>query len=382
MKNTVISALYLCFALTGAGLPAWANAADDPVPPVTGNGVDEAEAALKMTAAERRAQGIKTAKVKRQVLQDVVTAPGEVLMNAYRSAQVTPRVGAQIVARHARLGDAVTQGQPLVTLSSVEVSRAQGDLVESDREWRRVKELGRKVVSAKRYVSAQVARQRAYAAVRAYGMNKTQINTLLQGADASRATGEFDLFAPQDGIVISDAFVVGEFVTPGRVLFELTDITAPWVEAQLNPRDAASITIGTPVRVSRDSHDGRQWFDGKVVQLHYRLDTTTRTRPVRIEVSNNDTMMAEGEYVEVALQTTDAAPSLAVPREALLLMQGSQTVFRVEGDELQPQPVETGVTHAGWTEIKAGLAEGDEIVIQGAFLLKSLALKSQIGEGD
>jgi len=382
MKKSVISMLYLCLTLTGATFPARVQAADDPVPEVTGDSDHGQETTLRMTPAERLAQGIKTAKVTRQVLRDVVTAPGEVLINAYRSTQVTSRVGAQVVSRHARLGDSVKLGQPLVTLSSVEVSRAQGDLVESDREWRRVKKLGREVVSAKRYVAAQVARQRAYAAVRAYGMTKAQINTLLQSADASRATGEFDLFASQDGIVISDDFVVGEFVTPGRVLFELTDVTVPWVEAQLNPRDAASISIGTPVRVSRDSHDGRQWFDGKVVQLHYRLNTATRTRPVRIEVSNNATLMAAGEYVEVALQTTDTAPQLAVPRGALLLMQGSQIVFRVEGDKLHPQPVETGVTHAGWTEIKAGLAEGDEIVVQGAFLLKSLALKSQIGEGD
>ncbi|GMR07063.1 MAG: efflux RND transporter periplasmic adaptor subunit [Gammaproteobacteria bacterium] len=381
MKNSVIGTLFLSLALLGSGLPGWAQAAGDQALQVTGGTGHKKESALKMTPAERRAQGIETAQVTQRALSDVVTAPGEVLMNAYRSAQVTPRVSAQIVARHARLGEAVKQGQPLVTLSSVEVSRAQGNLVESDREWRRVKKLGLNVVSAKRYVAAQVARQRAYAAVRAYGMTKAQIGKLLQGADASRATGEFGLFAPQDGIVISDAFVIGEFVTPGRVLFEVADVTAPWVEAQLSPRDAASIVVGAPARVSRDSHDGQQWFDGKVVQLYYRLDVATRTRSVRIEVINSDVVMPAGAYVDVEVQISSSTPQLAVPREALILMQGSQTVFKVIGDELYPQPVEIGVIHADWTEIKAGLAEGDEIVVKGAFLLKSLLLKSQIGEG-
>ncbi|HEC27049.1 MAG TPA: efflux RND transporter periplasmic adaptor subunit [Gammaproteobacteria bacterium] len=379
MKNSAIRALFLSLALLESGLPGLAYAAGDQTLQVTGGAGYKEESVLKMTPAERRIQGIETAQVVQQVLNDVITAPGEVRINEYRSVQVTPRVGAQIVARHARLGDAVKQGQPLVTLSSIEVAQAQGDLVESDRDWRRVKKLGRKVMSAKHYVAAQMARQRAYASVRAYGMTKAQIGALLRDADVSRATGEFDLFAPQDGVVISDAFMVGEFVTPGRVLFELTDVTAPWVEAQLNPQDAVNVAVGTPVRISRH---GRQWLDGKVVQLHYRLNPATRTRPVRIEVNNSDTIMPAGEYVDVEVQITDATPLIAVPRDALILMRGSQTVFKVIGDELYPQPVETGVTRAGWTEIKAGLAQGDEIVVKGAFLLKSLALKSQISVGD
>ncbi len=378
MKKSAVRTLFLGLALTGSALPGWVHATEDPVPQATGDTIREEEASLKMTPAERRAQGIETAKVTRRALRDVVIAPGEVHRNAYRSSQVTPRVDAQIVARHARLGESVKRGRPLVTLSSVEVAGAQGDLIESDREWRRVKKLGRTVVSGKRYVAAQVARQRAYATVRAYGMTKAQIGALLRSADASRATGEFDLFAPQDGIVVSDAFVSGEFVARGRVLFELTDVRTPWVEAQLNPRDATRIAVGTPVRVSRD---GRNWIDGRVVQLYYRLNPATRTRPVRIEVSNGDVIMPAGEYVDVAVRTGGAAPLLAVPRDALVLMQGSQTVFKVEGDELHPQPVETGVTRAGWTEIKAGLAQGEEIVVKGVFLLKSLVLKSQMGEG-
>jgi membrane fusion protein, heavy metal efflux system len=370
MKYSAMRALCLCLALAGPGLPGWVLAA--------GDADHEEEGALTMTPAERRVQGIETVQVGLRALNDVVTAPGEVRMNAYRSTQVTPRISAQIVARHARLGETVERGQRLVTLSSVEVAQAQGDLIEFDREWRRVSGLGREVVSARRFVAAQVARQRAYATVRAYGMTKAQIGALLKQGDASKATGAFDLLSPQAGTIIDDSFIVGELAVAGRVLFEISDESVLWIEAQLPPNDAVGIQEGAIASVSID---GNKWIEGHVVQHFHRLDETTRTQSVRIEVANTDDLLHPGQFVQVVLQTGDAAPVVAIEKEAVLLMLGSPTVFKVEGDELHPQPVETGHTRAGFTEIRAGLAVGDEIVVKGAFLLKSLMLKSQMGEG-
>lgn len=389
MKTAIKQTLWLCLMLLGTALATQNTAlagpghGDEALAGQEEHGEEEAgheeeEGVLRLSADERRAQGILTARVEPRALTDVVIAPGEVRINAYASAQVTPRITAQVVARHARLGDKVKVGQPLVTLSSVAMAEAQGALIEADREWNRVRKLGREVVSDKRYVAAQVARQRAYATVRAYGMTKAEIGRLLAGGDASRATGAFDLLSPRDGTVIQDDFVVGEVIEPGRVLFEVSDETRLWVEAQLRPEQADGLDIGARARVSRD---GKRWVDGEVVQLHHRLDEKTRTQGVRIAVDNRKEQLHPGEYVEVALETAATNARLAVPQEAVLLMQGSPTVFRLEGDELHPQPVETGVTRGGWTEIRAGLSAGDEIVIQGAFLLKSLALKSQMGEG-
>ncbi len=336
------------------------------------------EGVVTMTLAQRQAQGIETAAVQRRALVQELIAPGEVVINTYRSAQVTPRISAQIVARHARLGDHVNSAQRLVTLSSVEMAEAQGSLVVADREWQRVRRLGRKVVSEQRYVEAQVARQLAYAKVLAYGMTEAQIAALLKRGDASKTTGAFDLLSPQDGTVISDDFVVGEVVAPGRVLFEITDESVLWVEAKLSPQDATHVAVGAPVRISVD---GRHWLTGQVIQRHHRLNETTRTQSIRIQVDNRDDRLHPGQFVDVALRSGDGREVLAVPREAVVLMAGSPTVFKTESEEIRPQPVETGVTRGGWTQILAGLAEGEEIVVKGVFLLKSLLLKSRMGEG-
>lgn len=336
------------------------------------------ESALAMPRAEREAQGIETATVQRRQLTATISAPGEVRTNAYRSALVTPRMSAQVVTRHARLGDAVEDGQPLVTLSSVQMAEAQGVLIEADREWRRVRQLGRDVLSEARYVAAQVSRQRSYATALAYGMTAAQIDRLLEGGDASRAMGEFELLSPRPGTVIRDEFVVGEIIEPGSVLFEISDESVLWVQAQLSSVDVARVAPGTAARVSRD---GTQWLDGTVVQLQHRLDETTRTQGVRIEIDNADDDLHPGDYVDVVLETAATVPRTAVPSEAVLLMQGSPTVFKIEGEEIHAQPVETGAISSGWTEIEAGLGAGDEVVTQGAFLIKALLLRSQMGEG-
>ena len=332
-----------------------------------------------MSVEQREALGIRTQVVGTHLMAEEITAPGEVTVNRYRTAEVTPRITAQILRRHARMGERVKKGQRLVTLSSVAMAEAQGELLIADREWRRVQKLGSKVVSEKRYVEAQVARQQAYAKVLAFGMTEVQTENLLKQGDVSKATGTFDLLSPQAGTVLSDNFVIGRVVEPGQVLMVISDESQLWVEARLAANVASQVTLGSPVRVSSDD---RRWVDGKVIQIHRLMDETTRTLAVRIELDDTAAGLRPGQFVKAAIQMAPGRPVVAVPREAVLLLQGDYVVFKPEGEEVHAVPVERGATHGNWTEIRAGLAVGDEIVTQGAYVLKSLLLKSQIGDAD
>jgi cobalt-zinc-cadmium efflux system membrane fusion protein len=181
------------------------------------------EGVVHITAEQQAAAGIVVEPLALQVLDEVLTAPGEIRLNAYATWQVSPRIAAQVVSRHARLGDAVENGQQLVTLSSVEMAEAQGALVVANQEWVRVRELGRDVVSDRRYIEAEVAAQQAIARVLAYGMIDEQVQQLIRMSDASLADGTFSLHSSNEGTVVKDNFVVGEAVEPGSLLFEITD---------------------------------------------------------------------------------------------------------------------------------------------------------------
>lgn len=239
---------------------------------------------------------------------DEITAPGEVQLNAYASAQVTPRIAAQIMRRHVHLGDEIKAGVPLVTLSSVEMAEAQGALMLADAEWNRVQKLGKEVVSERRYVEAQTARQLAYAKVIAYGMTREQVEQLLRSADPTRADGSFTLVAPRAGRVILDDFIEGKLAEPGKVLFEITDESMLWVQVRLSPTQATGVRIGMPVQVRA----GDTWLTGRVIQTMHRFDEQTRTYTVRCEVRNRGDALHSGQFVDVRLpikvSQTEAAP--------------------------------------------------------------------------
>ena len=332
-----------------------------------------------MTAAERTVAGINTGQVTFRALSEQVLMPAEVVINAYQSANVTTRITAQVVARHARLGDVVDENQRMATLSSVEMAEAQGGLILADSEWQRVSSLGKQAVSERRYTEAQIARRQAFAKVLAYGMTMDEANQMLASGDAALATGEFDLLAPQQGTILSDNFIIGELIEPGRVLFRISDESTLWVEASTVPSDLTEFEIGAPVRIA---HGEDHWIEGRVVQLHHQLDETTRRQGLRIEVDNTDDHLHPGQFVEAEISTGEGPTVLAVPDSAITLIKGVSTVFRLEGDEeFHPQPVTTGRTAGGWSEIREGLAEEDEIAIEGVFNLKSLLLKATLGEG-
>ncbi len=339
----------------------------------------EASGKIELSAEEQRAAGIAVDRVARRALGETIRVPGNVGINMYKSSRVTPRITAQVVARHVILGESVRAGQRMVTLSSVAMAEAQGELIVANREWERARSLGSESVSERRYTEARVARQLALARVLAYGMTEAHAHALMNSADADMASGVFVLLAPQAGTVLQDNFIVGELIEPGRVLFDISDESVMWVEARPIAVGTPDIHTGMSARVSPD---GINWIHGTVVQRYHRVDETTRTHGVRIEVDNPDDELHERQFVEVEIVTGSGEPVLAVPNAAVTMIDDTPTVFKIEaGHEFHAESIVAGATVGDWTVVSAGLQAGDEIAVAGVFHLKSLLLKSSLGGG-
>jgi RND family efflux transporter MFP subunit len=360
---------WLLLGTLGVALPVILQAADDE------HEQDKAyaEGGVQLTSGQQEMAGIVTETLQPRDVVIEFRVPGEIQLNTYATTRVSPRVAAQVVKRHARLGDNIEKGQALVTLSSVEMAQAQGDLQVAEHEWRRVKKIGRDVVSEQRYTEARVARGQARARVRAYGMTEDEIKALLDSSNAELANGQFRLLAPQDGTVIRDDFILGEILEPGYLLFEISDESVLWVEARLTPDEAAQIEVNARATMVVDE----RLVEGRVTQVHHALDEDTRTLAVRIEVPNPDDRLHPGLFVETLIEGMTSEQVLAVPNDALLRSpDGDWQVFvEHESGAYEPHEVEVVRTMPEITVID-GLAPGSRVVTRGAFFLQSELAKS------
>ncbi len=315
---------------------------------------------------------IKAANIVVKVLQlsdaaVTIRAPGEVKLNAYRTIKVSPRINAQVIKRHAKLGDEVVEGQPLVTLSSVDMAEAQGKLLLADKEWKRVKKLGRKVVSARRFLTAKIEYEKSYASAKAYGMNKKEINALL--AQKRSADGSFNLVAKQGGRILHDKFIVGQYIEAGYELMLIADESTMWVEARVTPETARKIEIGSSAEIMTDNLR----LSAKVIQLHHTLDETTRTSAVRLEVDNKDDQLHAGMFVSTLIATNNKTKALQLPEAAVLRSSDGDWQIFVEQDEAgEFKGVEVEVKQfSNGIAIIEGVKPGTRVVTDGAFFVQS-----------
>ena len=71
-----------------------------------------------------------------------------------------------------------------------------------------------------------------------------------------------------------------------------------------------------------------------------------------------------------------------IPAEAVQDVEGTRSVFvEEEPGRFEAKPVQTETLPDGRLNVTAGLEEGDRVVVEGAFTLKSELAKGELGEG-
>jgi len=175
------------------------------------------------------------------------------------------------------------------------------------------------------------------------------------------------------GIVRKRHATVGKYFKEGQNFFELSDLSEIWVEMDVYEHDAALIELGQKVELEFSSLPG-EILEGEVDFINPVLEEKSRTLKIRTTISNSKGTLKPGMVADATLSLDLPGEPLVVPRSAVIDTGKRKVVWlKVDDQSFQAKIIHTGQESEGYVEIKHGLVEGDNVVIEGNFLLDAQA---------
>jgi Cu(I)/Ag(I) efflux system membrane fusion protein/cobalt-zinc-cadmium efflux system membrane fusion protein len=197
-------------------------------------------------------------------------------------------------------------------------------------------------------------------------------------ARSGRVRRTLPIRSPRSGYVLQKNVVEGARVEAGEDLYTVGDLSRVWVTADVYEFDAPWVEVGQSAQMELSYEEGKV-LEGEVAYIYPTLHEATRTLTVRLEFENPDMRLKPGMFATVYIQFRRKENVVAIPTEAILDSGRRKIVFVSIGDgRFEPREIVTGLTgdhHI--TEVLSGLAEGEEVVVSGQFLLDS---ESQLQE--
>jgi len=186
--------------------------------------------------------------------------------------------------------------------------------------------------------------------------------------------------APHKGIVTAVHAAEGDSVNEMTFLFTITDVDPLWGVLDIPERSLAQVKPGQKAEIKTAAYP-REVFKGSIAFVSPEIDNVSRTIKARVAIENPAGRLKFGMFLDAAVHTGGYLRGVTLRSDAVQNGPAGPFVFvKTGGEDFAPRPVETGGEKDGLTEIIKGVSPGDKVVVEGAFLLKSEMMKSQMGE--
>ena len=308
-----------------------------------------------LSAAEINAIGVRTAVAQVSDIAQSIETVGFVGYDEHLTSHVHTRVDGWIEELAVRaVGDTVAKGDIMFEMFSPQIGLASAEYI------RALENGNQRIIDISR------------SNLRSQGMSDAQIDEIGTTRQMAR---NLEVFAPQDGIVISLEAADGMFLQPNTRAVSLTDLSTVWLIVDVFERDIARMTDDMTARVEFEHLNGRI-FEGQIDYIYPELDAETRTLPVRLSVDNSDGLLKPNMFGTVRLTPNQTRVALTVPTEAIIRTGRAERVILKTGEgTFTPRLITTGLRddfdEGGRTEVVQGLAPGEEVVASAQFLIDS-----------
>jgi membrane fusion protein, copper/silver efflux system len=331
--------------------------------------------AISLSPEQRVTGNVRTMRVALDTHTGELTTTGRVTFDERRLSQVTAYTGGRIEKLFVNFtGDHVRRGEAVGTIYSPDLFATQQEYLLALENRERMRRAGFAGARSASEDLVESTRRR----LQLFGMSSGQIAQLERTRKPILAT---TIVSPVSGVVTKKLAVEQQYVLQGQALLEVADLSTVWVEADVYEQQLPSVSVGQRVEISSTATPGRT-FGGKVSFIVPVLQGTTRTAQVRVELPNPGLQLKPDMYVNVRIIGAPAPAHIMVPASAVIDRGQRQFVWvETQPNVYEPREVRTGGRHGEDVVIVSGLAPGDNIVVEGGFLLDSEAqLRSATGD--
>jgi Cu(I)/Ag(I) efflux system membrane fusion protein len=332
--------------------PTMSEAAEAGAPPGT--------VPITLSLDRVQAIGVRTALVEEGASASLLRVTASVQPTEQGTAEVHTRTAGFVESINiSQSGEPVAAGQRLLSLYSPEVLQGQNELL-----------------AVRRWGDAGATATAARTKLELLGMAPADIDQVVTTGQPVRA---FPIVAPRAGFVTKKNVVLGSYVTPEMVLYELQDLSRVYIVGDVFLRDLSYVAVGQAATF-RPASASSTTVNGKIDLVYPVVNAEARTRRVRMQVTNAGRALTPGDYgmLEIA---TSARKTLVIPRDALIdsgtatyvfvVAEGAEGAEGGAGEHFVPRTVVTSGLEGERIAISEGLRAGERVVSGATFLIDS-----------
>ncbi|MBL0424261.1 efflux RND transporter periplasmic adaptor subunit [Ramlibacter alkalitolerans] len=329
---------------------------------------EDAEAAtapagqVRMSADKVQKLGVRVEPAAMRPLARLVRASGRVEPDERRVYTVTAKFEGYVERLHVNAsGQPVARGQALFEVYSPELVSAQREYAIAVQGMRALSGAGSDAAAGMQQLA-----ESSLARLRNWDIPAEQVDALARSGEVRRTV---TYRSPVAGIVTEKKAVQGMRFMPGEMLYQVTDLGAVWVIADVFEQDIAAMRPGARAMVRINAYPERT-FPGTVTYVYPTMKAETRTVPVRIELANPGQLLKPAMFAQVELAAGDARPVLTVPDSAVI-DSGTRSVVLVQVGEgrFDPREVRLGARGDAYVQVLEGVRAGEQVVVAANFLI-------------
>jgi len=351
---------------------------------------DKEEGRVRFSKGEMKELGIQLSKAGPGTLRNILSLPGEILLNDDRVASVIPYVSGYVTGIRKSWHDQVRKGEVMAVLASRDLAdakaaflAARGRVALAGRNFSREEGLWKKKISSEQdYLEAKQALASAEIEMRssrqklvALGLSNAAVERVPEESDSLLT--RYEIVSPLDGEVLEKKISLGEMVKSETVVYRVGNLDSVWVKVNVYQKDMGFLRKGEEVVIS--AGQGIPDAKGTITFIGPLVGETTRTAHAQVLLSNPNGQWRPGLFVNAEISTARERIPIWIPQEAVATLEGRTVVFIPAAEGFQTKPISTGRSDRTHVEVVAGLSPGDPYVAKGAFEIKAAITTGSLG---